>query len=197
MVKISNFFPTLIGNSNNKKHELIENKLLKKCLFLETKIKKGGENWLSKDTYNTLSQYDIFKDDDFKPINNFVIKELQKYCNKLNIDFNKINKTPEAWFNIYRKYDFQEYHIHPEHIFSAVYFLRTTVESAKIYFKSPINPMINIPYNIIKKNTSPVTYFTPKNGDLLIFNSSLEHAVERHLSDDLRISFAYNFKKIL
>jgi uncharacterized protein (TIGR02466 family) len=195
MVKLSSFFPTIIGSANNKHHKLIEDKLVKKCLFLEQQIKKGGETWLSKDTYNTLSKYDIFKDNDFKPINDFVIQTLQEYCNKLNIDFNKINNSPEAWFNIYKKYDFQEYHIHHDHIFSAVYFLKTTKNSAKIYFKSPINPMINIPYSTIKKDTSSTAYFTPKNGDLLIFNSSLEHAVERHLLDDLRISLAFNFKK--
>ena len=56
---IEKFFPTLIGLTDYEHHNLIEEKLSNKCLSLKEKIKKGGENWVSNKTYNTISTYDL------------------------------------------------------------------------------------------------------------------------------------------
>jgi hypothetical protein len=44
---------------------------------------------------------------------------------------------------------------------------------------------------------APVAWYYPVPGRLLIFKSTTKHCVERHEDDDIRISLAYNFNKIL
>jgi hypothetical protein len=107
---IEKFFPTLIGITDYEHHNLIEDKLSNKCLSLKEKIKKGGENWVSNKTYNTISTYDLNKDNDFKELNDWVITQIEEYASI----FKYRNKfyCESAWFNIYNKYDFQETHNH-------------------------------------------------------------------------------------
>ena len=52
-------FASLIAFAINKNHNSLEKKLTKKCLQLKKKIKKGGDNWVSQNTYNTLSTYSL------------------------------------------------------------------------------------------------------------------------------------------
>ena len=45
-------------------------------------------------------------------------------------------RCKEGWFNIYKKYDYQEFHDHGKSTLSAVYFLKSNPKkSSKIYFK--------------------------------------------------------------
>jgi uncharacterized protein (TIGR02466 family) len=196
MVFIKSYFPSLIGVVKNLEHSLLEKQLINKCFEIKEKIKKGGESWISNSTYNTLNTYNIFKDEAFKQINEFTLNSVLNYCDQLNIDKECLNKNPiDSWVNIYNKNDYQEFHIHSDSIISTVYFLAGSHNGAKIYFKSPNKNMIQIPYTSLTERTFDRVYFKPEPGMLLIFNSNLEHSVEKHITDDLRISIACNFSK--
>ena len=194
MSSIQTYFASFIGYAINPLHNKIEKKLIKKCFSVKEKTKKGGDAWVSKNTYNTLSTYNLCKDKDFLPIQNFIIKEVINYCKKLKIDISKLKTKPEyGWFNIYEKYNYQEYHCHGDSMLSVVYFLKCNEKSARIFFKSPVNEMSKIYY----KDAEPLTFkyvnIVPKPGLLIIFDSSLQHSVEQHMDDEPRISLAYNF----
>jgi uncharacterized protein (TIGR02466 family) len=194
MSNIQKYFPSLIGVSKLDMPKNLKNKAVTKCIDLKNKIKNGGENWLSRDTYNTLGTFNFFKDKDFNFISSYIKKEIIDYCNQLHIDFNKLNlNTSDAWFNYYKKGDYQEYHVHPESALSAVFFLDGPKNSSRIFFKSPINPFSRVPYKSYKEDTYKTIYFNMKPGMLLIFDSSLEHAVEQHKEKEARISLATNF----
>tara|TARA_R110000803_G_scaffold210680_1_gene283146 strand:+ start:1843 stop:2436 length:594 start_codon:yes stop_codon:yes gene_type:complete len=193
---IIKFFPVLIGSYINPKHKDIEKSIVEWCFELKELVKSGGENWLSKSTYNTIGKYDVWADKEFSDINKFVLESVKNYCKELLIQEDSFDEnTNDAWFNIYKKGDYQEYHNHGDSLFSAVYFLKTPENSAKIYFKSPIMDMIRPNYTEYTIDTYERINFTPQAGMLLIFRSFLEHSVEQQEDDDARISIAYNFKK--
>ena len=76
-MKIEKFFPTLVGFSENKNHKAIENNLVEKCYKLKKEIKSGGQNWIAKNTYNTSYTYNLFNDEDFKLLNDWVVSEIK------------------------------------------------------------------------------------------------------------------------
>lgn len=193
-LNIEGFNPTYIGFVDNVDHFKIEKNLSKHCLDLKNKIKSGGDNWISNKTYNTTETYDILKDKKFKTLNSWVIEKVNDYSKTLRYQ-NKFS-CKEGWFNIYHKYDYQEYHTHPNYSISAIYFLKSPKNGAKTYFDTnPIADSNSPKLDPDFINTSRLIYYDPVPGRLLIFRSNLLHCVQRHESKETRISLAYNFTK--
>ena len=187
-------FPTIIGVAINPDHRTLEKKLTKKCLTLRKKIKSGGQNWISNDTYNTMDTYHLGKDPDFSNINEFVTNQVVDYCKAQSIDLNCLNTYPsDAWFSLYKKNNYQDWHAHNPAMISAAYYLRCNDSSAKIYFKHPVVETVSpriLSYNHL--NFERVE-FRPQPGMLLIFRSHLHHCVGQQKTNDIRICLSYNY----
>jgi len=197
MIEIQSYFPSLIGYAFNKNHDIYKDKLINECFEIKDKVAKGGNNWLSQNTYNTLSTYNLLENKNFLPIQNFIIESVNEYCDQLKIDKSNLNLRPSyGWFNIYYRYDYQEFHIHGDSMISTIYFLKCNDKSAKLIFKSTINEMSKIKFKEPSQLTFKDISILPQPGLLIIFDSSLQHCVEQHLSDQPRISLAYNFKEL-
>jgi uncharacterized protein (TIGR02466 family) len=189
---IQKVFPTLIGFSDYKDHNQIESKLVDKCYSLKEKTLSGGSAWVSNKTYNTSYTYNIFNDEDFKQLNDWVSEQIKEYANQLNY----INEfiCDNAWFNIYKKYDYQEVHEHSPNTLSAIYILKANKDTcAKTFFYSNIIDGLE-PQGTLNVDTSSTISCNPIPGRLIIFRSNVKHCVERQETDDERISLAYNFK---
>lgn len=185
--------PKIIGYVDNLNHKKIDTKLIKVCNNLQKKIKKGGDYWISNKIYNTLNNYNIHKDNNFKILYDWIFQCVIEYANKLKYkpDF----KCVESWFNIYKKNDYQEFHTHSMSSLSAVYFLKSDSEkSSKIYFKVRRDNTLSDP--VITSSDSidyPLVWYKAVPGRLLIFKSNLPHSVAMSNEDDTRISLAFNF----
>ena len=102
----------------------------------------------------------------------------------------------EAWININQKGHFNYSHDHPGSLFSAVYYVKGGADKGALELKSPITPHT---YTISNEMVAGFNAFTghamvipPVTGDLLIFPSWLLHRVNMSLSDEDRISIAFN-----
>ena len=192
---IEQIFPESVLVEEFKDHNKYAEKLSKKCFELEKTIKKGGEGWLSKNTFNTMETWDLYYDKDFEPITKFIQEQVKVYCRYVGINIGSVQIKPFLpWFNIYRKGDFQEFHHHSNTVLSAVYFLYGNEnKGAKLFLKKSLNDMIN-PMQVQPTflNVDRLHY-TPKPGKLVMFRGHVEHAVEQHEDDEPRISLAYNF----
>ena len=196
ILTLHSYFPSLIGAAINPDHSTVEDILTKKCYEIEKKTKSGGQDWISRDTYNTLGTYHLGTDPDFSSVNEFVADQVAHYCKAQNIDLTCLNAKPvDAWMNIYRKHDFQELHTHNDSMISASYYLRCNDSSAKIYFKHPVIDMM--PPRILSYNhlNYGVAHFKPQPGMVLIFRSYLYHGVEKQKNNDIRINLSYNFRR--
>ena len=105
-VTIEQFYPMHIGYALNPFHDDIKKDLTKYCFDLQSDIEKGGNNWISNQTYNTCDTYNIVRDEKFKQLNNWITEKVNEFSNNLNIK-DKL-KLLTGWFNIYNKNDFQE-----------------------------------------------------------------------------------------
>jgi len=189
------YFPTIIGVVTNPDHQALENKLTKKCLKLRKKIKSGGKNWISNETYNTLNTYHLAKDPDFSDINEFVTTQVIRYCEAQSIDLSCLDTDPLAWLSIYKKNNYQEWHTHIPAMISAAYYLRCNDSSAKIYFKNPVDTML--PSKVLSYNNLNFEQvkFQPKPGMVLIFKSHVYHCVSQQHNNDIRICLSYNYRR--
>jgi uncharacterized protein (TIGR02466 family) len=195
IMNLDSFFPTVIGNITNPDHASMEKELVDHCLQLSTEIATGGTGWLSNKTYNTSNgQYDIFSDANFSKLNQWVRTSVEYYCNRLNIQSQNLTNNG-SWFNIYRKHDFQENHVHPTSVVLAIYVLCCDSRGARIFFNTPINNMYHVKKTVVKQEMVDQIQCQSIPGMLIIFPSYLNHAVERHESDQIRISISYNFKQ--
>lgn len=192
---LNSFFPTVLGSVSNPNHNSLVEDLLPHCLNIKQKIEPGGQGWLSNKTYNTSDgKYDIFLDNKFKILNNWVRQQVEIYCKELGIFVDSLSNNG-SWFNIYYRNDFQETHVHPTSVISAIYILTCNNDGARIFFNSPLSNMYYVKKKVDKQEMVDQIICSSVPGTLIIFPSYLPHAVERHESDSIRISLSYNFKQ--
>lgn len=192
---LNSFFPTIIGSVTNPNHTAVQTELINHCLEIKQKVDSGGSGWISNKTYNTSDgKYDLYSDSKFNQINNWVFEQVKNYCKTLSIHHDKLYNNG-SWFNVYYRNDFQETHVHPTSVISAIYILTCDTYGARIFFNSPINNMYHVKKTVSKSEMVDQIICKSTPGMLIIFPSYLPHAVERHDSDTNRISFSYNYKQ--
>ena len=190
---IENWWPIQIGFYDNPNHIKIEKDLVNYCLKIKKKHNKGGNNWLSADTYNTSDGvYDLIKYKKFEKLNNFVNSCVKKFIDETGMIFKVSNS--DGWFNVYEKGDYQEYHEHYGYIISAVYFLKSEKNGSKLFFSSPFKDQNEINYKHSGFNINAPIFYEPIAGRLVVFRSYISHCVEKHKLKNKRITLAYNFK---
>jgi uncharacterized protein (TIGR02466 family) len=189
-----NLFPTPINLIKNPNHSQIRDRYINHCLNIPNQVPPGGQDWISKNVLNTFGTYSLWPDPVFKQLNTWIIGEVKKF--KDNLGFGGGVEHFESWLNIYKKNYFQEWHNHNFALISAIYYLKTDKDSAKTWFKTPIPENPNKP---IFNENNPYTWekysIDQEEGTLILFRSDLNHCVEAHPTDSVRITLAYNFKK--
>ena len=101
----------------------------------------------------------------------------------------------EGWYNIYSSNRYQEYHVHPNAIFSAVYFMKSDETAQGLHIKRPDmggmlppkNKTRDTPYN------QEVIIAPPQERTVIVFRSYLEHMVPPTTLKNDRITVAMNF----
>jgi len=190
-MQIEQFFPTNISHSFCPFHDEIKEQLVNHCLSISKTIKKSDNIFQNNgQLYTTYGTHDILIDEKFERLNNWIKNEVKKYVDTLKMKVN-LQYEGNAFFNIYKKHDYQETHDHAGSIISCIYFLKSNEKSSRVFFKSRMYD------NIEHDSSNPPTgnvWFESQPGKLLIFRSYVQHFVEQHLDEEERISLAYNFK---
>ena len=189
---LTRLFPKVLGTFYNENHSIKKKKLINCCYNIQKITKSGGDEWVSKSTYNTIGTKNLYDENDFKDLLTWIDNCIIEYCKSLNYTSNIISKS--SWFNIYRKGDYQEYHNHIETDISCIYYLKGDEGSANTIFTD---------FDYLKHKI-PVTKFTPDNsgcwtvdfkeGVLVVFKSDMLHCVEKHNLNNDRITIANNYK---
>jgi uncharacterized protein (TIGR02466 family) len=185
-------FPTVIHKSRFNLPDEFKIKIDRKLNSIEKNISYESNPWIST-TKNTMGFLEPHTDPDFIDINNFIELQLSRFCHDLRIREHLIFKPKQSWINYYSIGDYQESHYHPNFVFSAVFYYKTTANT-KIIFENPVIDMFPLEVDCqTDLNRQYITLF-PQPGDLLIFRSYLRHHVPKLIDNDTKISFAYNFK---
>jgi len=163
------------------------NRILEECY--EYKKENGGidvyncKAWTTKNLIDTLPEH-----------TEQLIRVIEDISAETAVDYGAKNLKPkclDAWFQINHAGGFIAPHIHRHGPFSAVYYVKTPVDSGGIYF---INTSASTYFNKVYldnnnlDNCDNVAYET-KPGRLIIFPSWLIHTSPLNLSDEDRVSF--------
>jgi hypothetical protein len=167
-------------------------------------------NWGSK-IHSTIKDHNNINYDQIMP---FYRKEYENFVSEKNLNLYSHNYwLQKPWYNYYVKHSGQEIHSHVNVnaednkfiFFSAVYFLKLNKNHPKITFYNPNtysitsgqSKKIQSYFNTQNINHSfQIRFFTldVEEDDLIIFPSSLEHAVFQQKVDDPRITITFNIK---
>lgn len=144
-------------------------------------------------TYSTdKSEYDLRKDPLFKDLVTICEQETDAFAREFGVIGRA--KCSEAWINLANPGAYQEYHIHAKSHFSLVYYVDTPINSGNTVFASheKNTDMFPLPTHTLTPPNFKTYFMNPKNGDVVIFRSNLEHMVEPNQSDSVRISISMN-----
>ena len=131
---------------------------------------------------------------------------LQKIIANLLFEFNKnllckpVSMRCEGWMNINGPGNFNLKHNHPRSNLSGVLWIKAPKDSGSILFHSPdvfnrYQEMDHYTEEFCYINNCYMRYeFTPDEGEILIFPSSLEHEVMKNESNEDRISYSFNIE---
>ena len=188
---IESWFPTLVYTETLSEHD--NAKIADYCRDIR-KNTASAHNWRCN-TYSSLSSsYNLATDEYFNSLIKDIAVQVGTFCKVYSLnEFDVLLK--EAWFNISDPGSYQEYHIHTESHFSAVYYVKTPEGSGDICFRSHEANFDMFPLKHKEQNqfTYKTVNYKAKESNLLIFRSHLSHMVEMNNSNEDRISISMNF----
>lgn len=200
---IQQLFPTqiLTGSVVPTKHSLL--KELKKDILKIAERDQDGQNWSKTNylfgytSYGSMDQLhqlsstflDLKKKLDLKM--KLFIKELDWNISDKELHLSKM------WANVMPEGTIHPGHIHPLSVVSGTFYVslpKKNIPSLK--FEDPrFTQMMAVPpkkKNARAKNLNFFNY-TPKTGDVILFESWLRHEVSQNSSSELRISISFNY----
>lgn len=158
--------------------------------FYDTVLELSNTFLMQQDWNCTTFNYEFFP----KNLIDEIFVHLKNFAEHYSV-MNKTFTCVGSWINLAKKGDYQEYHIHPNSHFSAVYYVKVPKNSGRIIFKksSADGDMFPIMYKNCNQVNSSTYTIIPNECDLLIFRSNLQHMVEKNRSDEDRVSISMNF----
>jgi uncharacterized protein (TIGR02466 family) len=185
-------FPTVIGEKRSLVSKEYNNSLIDRALEIYNKNDSFSDSVFGN-TKHTKNTYDVVNDKLFFPLLDEINKQVHIFAESFGSK-EKYNYS-NSWLNFSNKHSYQEYHNHPNCVFSCVYYVQAPKGSADLIFKSSKDNMISL-----KKAdmNNPINWESAKYGaierSLFIFRSDLQHRVPTGTNEDLRISIAINWK---
>lgn len=174
---------TYIGQYMYNKHKEMNPKMIERILELSEKYPSNKHS----NELGWQSKRDFYREECVADLGGFVRECLNKYIEK-NIDTSIIKdwRITDLWANICPKYSYHKRHTHPNSDLSGAYYIQVPKSAPELIFTNPhryMRPLII---------GSADTAVSPKEGLIVIFDSGIEHEVNINLSDEPRISLAFN-----
>ena len=185
---IEKFFPTIVYG---KDIQLDNNKMAQDII-----------NWSNQDPGVSKTNYKGWHsttDMANKPEYQQLVKELLKMQEEIfdNEHLDRSSRLGNMWANINPPGGMNQPHIHPNALFSGVYYIKSPVKSGRLKIYDP-RPGVQF-FMPIRKPGNPgkdlwrEANIDPVEGRIIMFPAWLWHAVEENQSNDIRISVSFNF----
>ena len=182
------FFPTIIYAEDFK---LDTNQLAENIIQWSKEdpgVAKTNRNaWHSTTDMQNRPEYRPLIDELFKMVNQVFEEEFLTRGAALG----------NMWANINPPGGYNQPHVHPNAVFSGVYYVKAPPNSGRLVCQDP-RPGIQTCMPDRKKEQVPKHLWRdvriePKENRAIMFNSWLLHSVEPNMSNETRISVSYNF----
>ncbi len=185
---IEKFFPTIVYGKDVQ----LNNNQLAQDIINWSNQDKGVEKTNYKGWHSTTDMAN-------KPEYQQLVTELMRMQKEIykNEHLDRYARLGNMWANINPPGGMNQSHIHPNALFSGVYYVKSQPKSGrlKIY-----DPRPGIQFNMpIRKPGNPGrdlwrdVNIEPIPGRIIMFPAWLWHSVEENISNDIRISVSFNF----
>jgi uncharacterized protein (TIGR02466 family) len=174
-----NIFPTLVLKKNIK--EKIGEQLL-------NGFKQYALNSYQNINNKCTKNKNILNDNQFLDLKNEIEKSLNFYIKDV-LKYNVEIYITQSWLNFANKGDSHFSHNHANSFLSGVLYIQA---NDHITFEQEKKFILRITPESYNENNSESVDVDSKTGDLIIFPSWLHHNVKENLTDELRISLAFN-----
>jgi uncharacterized protein (TIGR02466 family) len=187
MFKIHELFPTPIIHTNIGREITKEEFAYAESHFIG--------NIINESNSSSLDNYVLEKG--IPEIKNFILSGIDYYVkNIIDPRYEMKFFITQSWFNYTQPKQYHHKHSHPNSIISGVFYFNVDENEDGIIFFNDAPRQINILPKEFKNYNTNVTgvwkTLPIKNGDLILFPSSIEHMVEKTTTNKIRISLAFN-----
>ena len=182
------FFPTIIyGKDVKLDNQLFANEIIE-WSKRDPGVKKTNRNgWHSTTEMHKMPVYQPLVNELFVMINDIWKEE-------------RIDRVPvlgNMWANINPPGGYNAPHVHPNSLFSGVYYIKSLKNSGRLSCIDP-RPGVQLNMPTRKKGELPKYLWReinlePREGRIIMFPYYLWHSVEPNESNDIRISVSFNF----
>jgi len=185
---IEKFFPTLVYGKDVQ----LNNNQLTQDIINWSKQDKGVSKTNVKGWHSTT---DMHKKPEYSQLLTELYKMQKEIYDNEHIDRHAI--MGNMWANINPPGGFNMPHLHPNSLFSGVYYVKSNSKSGRLKIMDP-RPGAQM-YMPARKSGDPGrdmwrdANVEPIEGRIIMFPSWLWHSVEENKSDDIRISVSFNF----
>lgn len=153
---------------------------------------------LNQDTYknmgNTTSNNTYILDNPvLEDLKKFAASCVENFARNIYLVPNNINfRITQSWLNYSKKGEWHHGHYHPNSFYSGVIYIQAVADKDKIIFDRGTRPTIKI-NNLQWNHFNSDSWWIPATtGDLILFPSSLDHKVDPVVTEETRISLAFN-----
>jgi len=182
------FFPTSIFGKDIK----LDNDKLAQDIFNWSNQDQGVQKTNYKGWHSTTDMAS-------KPEYQHLVNEIKIMCKDVFKE-EWLDREPvlgNMWANINPKDGLNQPHIHPNSLFSGVYYIKSNPQAGRLRIYDP-RPGVQIVMPIRKEGQLPKHLWRDVNldpipGRIIMFPAWLWHSVEPNQSNDLRISVSFNF----
>jgi len=167
---------TKYGNSIDDEFKFIE-----KLRYIE---QKENGNFKSDDTY-------LLKHKELVLIKNFIYESLNKFTEQILMTKQKLVVT-QCWTNRNPPHSKHHEHMHPNSIISGVFYFKQSKTLPPIQFSKAIQDSFKLNPEKYNQLNSETFLLPMVDGELVLFPSSLRHAVPINKGNDTRYSMSFN-----
>ena len=183
------FFPTYawVFDLKPEQHQPLNRQLLADLerLTAHKPPMPPGRNWQTEQNLHELAP--------FAELVSYFNAAMAQVLQVLEVDHDGFEITG-CWANMSPSGAAHPPHTHPNNYLSGVYYAQVPPESGRIVFRDP-RPQTTVFVPEVRQRTpynADQHSITPEPGDLILFQSWLSHLVEPNLSNEPRISIAFN-----
>jgi uncharacterized protein (TIGR02466 family) len=135
----------------------------------------------------------ILNEPEMADLNKFVTEQLNEYVKRVyKPKFPAEAFVTQSWLNWTKKGEFHHRHEHPNSFISGVLYISTDSLTDKITFYNADYKQLQLASETFDIFNSSSWWFPVKTGGIVMFPSSLTHNVEDVVSDNVRVSLAFN-----
>jgi len=185
------YFPTIIYIKDlpnaNELNSYLEKHIVEWSNQDKGVSKTNINGWHSKTDMNHKKEYEP------------LIKELFQMQNEI-IQEEHLNTEPKLgnmWANINPPGGYNQMHLHPNSLFSGVYYVKAQPNSGRLQLMDPRPGVQHIMPNRksgkLPRELWREAYYEPVPGRIIMFPAWMWHKVEPNKSNDIRISVSFNF----